>query len=164
MHERTKELQTKREALYRERKKIDVEGLNHYRRWVRCNQQYLLLQKRMENTAGLLVLDANNTVQLQNVSTLLALDTERVNAQLAMTQIQKRLLETQEALKEFYIEGAKLMGIEEEPVFARQMQWFAEQEKREYKTRKDLGEQMLKRAIGETKRFRKVLYQTSRTA
>ncbi|KAG9850233.1 hypothetical protein KCU98_g4467, partial [Aureobasidium melanogenum] len=151
MHERTKELQTKREALYRERKKIDVEGLNHYRRWVRCNQQYLLLQKRMENTAGLLVLDANNTVQLQNVSTLLALDTERVNAQLAMTQIQKRLLETQEALKEFYIEGAKLMGIEEEPVFARQMQWFAEQEKREYKTRKDLGEQMLKRAIDNLK-------------
>lgn len=148
MHERTLELEIERKTLYQEMKRIDVENQNYFREWRRCNRQYLRLQKRTGDMEESLVLNIGNTAQLQQTATLLALETQMANAQLAMMQIQKGLLEIHAALKEIYIEGAKLLGVEEKPNFARQMQWFAKEEKRQQEMWKDLGEKMLERAIG----------------
>ncbi|KAG9525201.1 hypothetical protein KCV07_g1549, partial [Aureobasidium melanogenum] len=102
----------------------------------------------MGNPAEPLVLDIDDTAQLQKASDLLAFDTQRANAQLAMTQIRQRLLEIQAELRNMYIEFAMLLGSKESPGFAKDMQWFAKEEKRHHKMRKELGEQMLERAFG----------------
>lgn len=94
-----------------------------------------------------LVLDISNTAQIQNASTLLALDTQRANAQLAMTQILYRISKIYGTLKELYIEATKLLGTEETSAVARKMQWFAEQERRQHDLRIELGEGLPKLAI-----------------
>ncbi|KAG9603527.1 hypothetical protein KCU77_g1779, partial [Aureobasidium melanogenum] len=147
-YERAMELESQAQTLSREMDKIDAEGHQHYREWNRYNRRYLRLQKRTGNTAEPLVLNIDNTAQLQQASDLLALDAQRANTQLAMTQIRQRLLEIQAELKKMYIEFAMLLGSQESPGFAKDMQWFSEEEKRHHKMRKELGEQMLKRAIG----------------
>ncbi|KAG9653810.1 hypothetical protein KCU64_g7637, partial [Aureobasidium melanogenum] len=148
IRERAMELESQAQTLSREMDKIDTEGHQHYREWNRYNRRYLRLQKRTGNTAEPLVLNIDNTAQLQQASDLLALDAQRANPQLAMTQIRQRLLEIQAELKKMYIEFAMLLGSQESPGFAKDMQWFSEEEKRHHKMRKELGEQMLKRAIG----------------
>lgn len=140
------ELESQAQTLSREMDKIDAEGHQHYREWNRYNRRYLRLQKRMGNTAEPLVLDIDDTAQLQKVSDLLAFDTQRANFQLAMTQIRQRLLEIQAELKKMYIEFAMLLGSQESPGFAKDMQWFAEEEKRHHNIRRKLGELMLKSA------------------
>ncbi|KAG9559401.1 hypothetical protein KCU71_g5980, partial [Aureobasidium melanogenum] len=146
-YERAMELESQAQTLSREMDKIDAEGHQHYREWNRYNRRYLRLQKRTGNTAEPLVLNIDNTAQLQQASALLALDAQRANTQLAMTQIRQRLLEIQAELKKMYIEFAMLLGSQESPGFAKDMQRFSEEEKRHHKMRKELGEQMLKRAI-----------------
>ncbi|KAH0358007.1 hypothetical protein KCU83_g645, partial [Aureobasidium melanogenum] len=146
-YERAMELESQAQTLSREMDKIDAEGHQHYREWNRYNRRYLRLQKRTGNTAEPLVLNIDNTAQLQQASDLLALDAQRANTQLAMTQIRQRLLEIQAELKKMYIEFAMLLGSQESPGFAKDMQWLSEEEKRHHKMRKELGEQMLKRAI-----------------
>ncbi|KAG9568756.1 hypothetical protein KCU71_g558, partial [Aureobasidium melanogenum] len=141
-------LESQAQLLSREMEKIDAEGHQHYRAWNRYNRRYLRLQKRMGNPAEPLVLDIDDTAQLQKASDLLAFDTQRANAQLAMTQIRQRLLEIQAELRKMYIEFAMLLGSKESPGFAKDMQWFAKEEKRHHKMRKELGEQMLERAFG----------------
>jgi hypothetical protein len=102
----------------------------------------------MGNTVEPLVLDIDDTAQLQKATDLLAFDTQRANSQLAMTQTQQRLLEIQVESQKMYIEFAMLLGSQESPGFAKDMQWFAEEEKKHHKMRKELGEQMLERAFG----------------
>ncbi|KAH0386009.1 hypothetical protein KCU92_g3040, partial [Aureobasidium melanogenum] len=147
-YERAMELERRAQMLSREMDKIDAEGRQHYREWNRSNRRYLRLQKRMGNTVEPLVLDIDDTAQLQKATDLLAFDTQRANSQLAMTQTQQRLLEIQVESQKMYIEFAMLLGSQESPGFAKDMQWFAEEEKKHHKMRKELGEQMLERAFG----------------
>ncbi|KAG9529404.1 hypothetical protein KCU93_g3461, partial [Aureobasidium melanogenum] len=147
-HERAMELESQAKTLSREMDKIDAEGHQHYREWNRYNRRYLRLQKRMGNTTEPLDLDIDDAAQLQKVSDLLAFDTQRANSQLAMTQIRQRLLAIQAELRKMYIEFSMLLGSQESPGFAKDMQWFAEEEKRHHNMRKKLGEQMLERAFG----------------
>ncbi|KAH0360214.1 hypothetical protein KCU65_g9522, partial [Aureobasidium melanogenum] len=146
IQERTKELETKRDILYQEAAKIDAEGRHHYHEWSKYNRRYLRLQKRMGSTANPLVLDIDDTAQLQKVSDLLTLDTQRAHAQLAMVQVRQRLREILAELKEMYMEFGMLMGDHETSLYGKVMQWFAEEEKRHHRLRRKLGEDMLKSA------------------
>ncbi|KAH0340587.1 hypothetical protein KCU81_g6793, partial [Aureobasidium melanogenum] len=145
-HERAMEVTSQAKKLAQEMEKIDAEGPQHYREWNRCNRRYLRLQKRMGNVEEPLILDFDDTAQLQKASDLLALDTQRANAQLAMVQIRQRMLEIEAEIKELYIEFTILTGGRATSSFAKDLEWFVEEEKRHHKIRKDLGEQMLKSA------------------
>lgn len=94
-------------------------------------------------------MDINITTQLHQTRTLLDIDKQRANAQSAIMRIQNRLLKILLIQREIYIEGAKLMGIEEKPAFARQMRWFDAEELKQHGARKKLAEDMLKLAIGQ---------------
>ncbi|KAH0268422.1 hypothetical protein KCU91_g9423, partial [Aureobasidium melanogenum] len=144
--ERAMEVTSQAKKLAQEMEKIDAEGPQHYREWNRCNRRYLRLQKRMGNTEEPLILDFDNAAQLQKASDLLTLDAQRAGSQLAMVQIRQRMLEIQAEIKELYIEFTILTGGRKTSSFAKDLEWFAEEEKKHHKVRRDLGEQMLKSA------------------
>ncbi|KAK6000497.1 hypothetical protein QM012_003743 [Aureobasidium pullulans] len=144
----TEELLSQSEILWDEMVRIDAEGLQHHREWNRCNRRYLRLQERMVNRTEPLILDINDITQLQDASSLLALDTQRAKVQLTMTKIQNRMLEINAALRKMHMEFVTMLGVQDDPRVARQMQRFAEKEKQLHRMRKELGEKLLKRALG----------------
>ncbi|KAG9964035.1 hypothetical protein KCU61_g3094, partial [Aureobasidium melanogenum] len=120
--ERATELQSQAYKLCLEKDKVKAEGMHLEYEWYRYNRYYLALKKQVGDAAVPLVLDIGDTAQLQKMSALLALDAQRANAQLAITHALNRICEINATTKKMYLQFAMLLGIDETPEFAKQVQ------------------------------------------
>ena len=146
MKERANELERQRDMISEELLRARIEGSVRCQEWFKCNRRYLRKQKQMGSLLEPLVLDIDDTTQLQQASQLLALDTQRANLQLSITQLQRKLLDLLEAWDGVFAQYCKLLGVEREP---HQIKWFEAKKKEAQEMIRDLGQTMLRAAIGQ---------------
>lgn len=140
------ELKAQRDMISKELLRTRVESSIRCQEWFRCNRRYLRKQKQMGSLVEPLVLDIDDPSQLQQASQLLALDTQRVNLQLSITQLQRKLVDLLEAWDGVFVQYCKLLGVEKE---LHQIKWFEAKKKEAQEMIRELGQTMLRAAIGQ---------------
>jgi hypothetical protein len=141
---RVLEIERQAKALKQESIDSAMECQHQYVWWLRYNHRYLRLHKQLQIAAQPLVLDTNDAARLQQITDLLALDTERAKAQAALTRLIRRDLEIFEEFKRGYLEWVEITGVDD----ADRMLWnIAKRVKRQYHITRWLGQRLHRHAL-----------------
>ena len=121
-----------------------VECKRHFIKSAAYNHQYLDLRKRIGDTAQPLILDTSNETQLQQITTLITLDTGRARAFSAATKGLRRELQIVQELKALFLEMAELKGAIGTPEYQEALDDILDKVEKQKETRRILGRKLLK--------------------
>lgn len=113
--------------------------------WLTYNRRYLRLKHQLESVTKPLVLQTKDATRLQQITDLLALDTERAKVQAALTSLIRRELKIFEEFKQGYLEWVEIMGVDIDEGFLERL---AQRVRRQNEITRKLGQRLVGHALG----------------